>query len=331
VERKPDDRAIGAFFDELAGQPWLGRQRQFWPRFFFHITEVQNAAAILASGRLVCRARALAEQRMISDNASAEILSQSPPWLFDFVRLYFRPRTPTFYRNEGIRPRGLRDLDAHCPMPVAFMFDSISIAGRTGVQFSDGNLANHASRHGQDISFLRSLNFRDIYHEGRMDPLDNSRLTSRRQAEVIVPGELGFESLRHVATRSEAERETLLTLLQDSGEIIAPPEISVDPAVFFGTWTYVERATHMGGDVRFLFNPDTPNAVLFDAEFEWSDPPQETSTRTASSIRALGHVTVPIPACFQGRAVRLKVHLDGALAFFAMLAPIPSATIIEPR
>ena len=97
MQRKPDDIAIGAFFDELAGKSWLGYGRRFWPRFFFHVTNIENAASILRNGRLLSRPRALAEQCMVTDNASAEVLEESEPWLFDHARLYFRPRTPTFW------------------------------------------------------------------------------------------------------------------------------------------------------------------------------------------------------------------------------------------
>ena len=228
---------------------------------------------------------------MVSENASAEILGQPPRWLSDFVRLYFRPRTPTFYRNEGIRPSGLRDLDSHCPMPVAFLLDSKEIAGRMGVQFSDRNLARQSTRRGQDTGFLRSLDFQDIYHNQAMGPEDKSELTSRRQAEIIVPDELGLESLKYVATRSEAERQTLLTLLQDAEASAASPEqIIARPECFFGMWSYVERATLVGGEVRLLFNPDTRNAVQFEAAFTWIDPVSATSLRTSASIRALERV-----------------------------------------
>jgi hypothetical protein len=130
LERKSDDRAIGAFFDELAEQPWLGNRRRRWPRFFFHITDVRYAASILADALLVSRAQASSEQEMVVGNASPDVLDQTPSWVFDYVRLYFRPRTPTFYRNEGIRPPGYRQMGASFPVPVAFMFDAKDVAGR---------------------------------------------------------------------------------------------------------------------------------------------------------------------------------------------------------
>ena len=270
---------------------------------------------------------------MTVGNASAEVLDQSPSWLFDFVRLYFRPRTPTFYRNEGIRPLAYRQMGAHCPVPVAFMFGAKDIAGRAGVRFSNSNLASASAMHGDDAGFLRSLDFRDIYHDGPMGLEDRSRLTSRRQAEIIVPGELGLEALVHVATRSPAERQTLLTLLEKEhgSSAMAPEMITVDSGLFFCEWTYIESVALVGSTIRCLFNPDSQTPGPFAAVFEWSDPAGGASTRTTHSLRCLGTVTVPVPGAFQGHAVRLTIRLDDALAFSGTLEPLPSGTMLVPR
>jgi hypothetical protein len=330
VGRKSDDEAIGAFFDELASQTWLGRPRQFWPRFFFHVTDVQNAASIFACGRLLCRNRARSEQRMATKTASADILGQTSPWLFDFVRLYFRPRTPTFYRNEGIRPIGFRDLDAHCPVPIALLFDAKDVAGRAGVQFSDGNLAGRLAARGEDARFLCGLDFREIYHEGTMPGAEKARLTARRQAEIIVPGELDLEALRFVVTRSTAERQTLLTLLGDMA-VAALPQIVVAPSLFHGRWTYVEQASLSRNVVHFLFNPDAQNPMVFHARSTWADPVSGASLQTNERLRALGNVNVPVPGQFHDRPLRLTVHLDDALAFAGVLEPLPTTAMISPR
>jgi hypothetical protein len=333
MERKPDDLAIGAFFDELARQPWLGYQRQLWPRFFSHVTNIENAASILRSGRLLCRFRALAEQCMVTDNASAEVLEQSAPWLFDHVRLYFRPCTPTFWHNEGIRPFGFRSYGAHCPVPVALLFDAKAIAGSSGVQFSDGNLASRAARLGDDLSFLRSLDFEDIYHNGPMSPERQPTLTTRRQAEVIIPDELALHDLRFVVTRSDAERQTLLTLLADTAWSHPPAIESVvaHSSFFHCRWTFIERVTLVGDQVRFLFNPDSLTPGPFDARFSWTDSATGNSTVTSGSLRGLGYVNVPVPVGFQGTAVNLTVHLDGSLAYAGTLEQMPSSILLGRR
>ncbi len=62
--------------------------------------------------------------KLLTDIAGPEIIESTPDEWKRFVRLYFRPRTPTQYRNEGIRPKGSLKLGAHCPVPVIFLFDA---------------------------------------------------------------------------------------------------------------------------------------------------------------------------------------------------------------
>jgi hypothetical protein len=330
VDRKPDDLAIGAFFDELASQPWLGFQRRLWPQFFFHVTDAHNAAAILSSGRLMCRSRAEREGWMRTDNASAEILTQSPPWLFDFVRLYFRPRTPTFWNNEGMRPLRFRAMGAHCPVPIALLFEAKEIAGQTGVQFSDGNLASVAARRGADLAFLRSLDFRDVYHNFQMMPEDKVRLTARRQAEIIVPGQLGLDALRWVVARSGPELTTLLALLEETtwSRESAMYEFRVHSSLFHCRWSYIERIDLIGNQVRFLFNPDSETPGPFDVSLTWQDPTTGHIQETQSMIRAVGTITVPVPQDFRGRVVELAVKLDDSLAYKGTLRPVPSSVLL---
>lgn len=164
--RKHDDEAISAFIDDLASQPWLGESRKAWPRHLFHITDARNAAMILVSNEFLCRSLAIQRNLMVTDNASPEIIEHSGPEIQNFVRLYFRPRTPTFYNNEGIRPIKHRSMGSHCPIPIAFIFDSKSILGMQSTQFCDGgyNRPGRPPNVGSSATFLRSLDFTQIYH-----------------------------------------------------------------------------------------------------------------------------------------------------------------------
>ena len=94
----------------------------WWQKYVYHFTDVQNAARILTDGIIYCRAEAVRRGRMVVDNASPEIIAQTRTEFTRFVRLYFRPRTPTQFRNEGIRPRTARVLGSHCPVPILFLF-----------------------------------------------------------------------------------------------------------------------------------------------------------------------------------------------------------------
>ncbi|MCC6315464.1 MAG: DUF4433 domain-containing protein [Thermomicrobiales bacterium] len=132
MPRKPDDAAIAVAVDRLSVAAWLQGMQRDWPGFLFHVTDVHNARSILSMGRLLCRE--VLQDRGIAgpQTAAPRIIATTAPWVHQHVRLYFRPRTPTRWRNEGIRPRGEIWQGAHCPVPVALLFDAKSILGMAG-------------------------------------------------------------------------------------------------------------------------------------------------------------------------------------------------------
>src|SRR5690242_17398214 len=270
MRRKPDDAAIGAFFDDLARQPWLGPERQRWPDFLFHITDVRNAASILHMGRLLSRARAIELGVMANDQAAPSIIQATPPRFRHHARLYFRPRTPTMYRNEGIRPTGDPAYGgAHCPMPVALLFDARFVAGMPGVMFTDRSAAHSLCRTGDGAGFLRSLRFQDIYNQ---QPFG----TEPKHAEALVPDELSIEALRHVFVRTPAERQTLLRLLAETGGLPAEFEhlrtsirVNVEPDFFFRRWTSVETVQAVGDLTTIRFNASAETPGPFIAVLSW--------------------------------------------------------------
>jgi hypothetical protein len=125
---------------ELSEQDWLKGNREWWLKYVFHYTDVRNAVEILENGRLLCRSKLDEHQGMIVDNASRNVMANTEDYVRDFVRLYFRPQTPTQYRNEGIRPKKHANVGIELPCSTFFPFDSEDILTRDS-QFSAGNLA----------------------------------------------------------------------------------------------------------------------------------------------------------------------------------------------
>ena len=102
VARKSDAADIEKFMRELPGRLNLGPARRSWPAYLFHVADIENAIRILGDGILLSRQLALA--RMARDTAHREIIDRTDDFTTSCARLYFRPRTPTSYRNEGFRP-----------------------------------------------------------------------------------------------------------------------------------------------------------------------------------------------------------------------------------
>lgn len=326
MERKPEDREIAAFIDEIAQAPWLNVAGRSWVPFLFHVTDIRNIPSILSTGKLLSRQRATAEGLMVTDNASAKIINATHERVRDSVRLYFRPKTPTAFRNEGIRPLGQRYDGAHCPIPVMLVFDAKQILGAAGTRFSDRNLASSTARLGSDLAFLRTIPFHEVFHNQATRP-DDWQVTSRRQAEVIVNQELSLDSLRRIYVRTDPELETLLTLLELDERVTQSlidhyrPHLRCNrqgQSLMHRRWSFVQQVTVGDTAVRLLFNPSTDTPGPFTAKLEWEHLSSgEFRLEEIQNYVARGWKQHPLPSGFRDSRFRLRLTLDDALAYFA--------------
>ncbi len=271
---KSDYRIINQFIRETKNADWLGHARRWWPDYLFHVTDIRNAVSILKTGLLLSREEAVKRDLMTTDNASSDIIAQTDDQWKDYVRLYFRPRTPTQFRNEGFRPANDQRLNAHCPAPVCFLFDSVSILIRSDSRFSDGNLASGKAFAFSSAADLQRIPFQSVYHDEPIpEEVDRRDITFRKNAEVIVPKRIELDSLRFVVSRSPAEYETLLHLLPPPLRRKWGPRVIFAPHsnLFFKKWTLVERVEKNSESVVFHFNPDSSTPHPFHLEFKVID------------------------------------------------------------
>ena len=180
----------------------------------FHFTDINNAANILSEGLIWSRAEL--EKKEFFDIASSEILSKTDETdeeVKKYARLYFRPRSPMQYRNEGIRVVNNIQLDAHCPVPVYFLFEAIPILEKEDTEFSNGNLASSYSTRDKSVDFYMQIPFNKVYHDKSLfgiDEIERYEIKRNRSAEVLIPKCLDLTYLREICCRSQAEYETLI-------------------------------------------------------------------------------------------------------------------------
>lgn len=203
MHQKPDAESIRIFLEELGNQDWVRRsEKRWWPQLLFHYTDVNNAVRILQDGYLYSREQLENEKGLVVSSGSSAVLAGTDTTIKECVRLYFRPRTPTQFHAEGVRSRPVlaRSMfpDAHCPVPVFFLFDSASILTRADSLFSDGSLASPKAQIFKTANELMDLPWTKIYHNSWFDVNKDRDIVFRRGAEVIVPGRLDLESLRFI-------------------------------------------------------------------------------------------------------------------------------------
>ena len=150
---KDDASEIRAYMQGRASQLNLDNTKKRWPKWVFRSDHIENVAAILEYGKLLSRARAESEKLIFHDIASPEHIAELSTCQGRYVRLYFRPRTPTQYANEGIRPSSKIQYGAHMPVPVYLLF-SAELLEEEEIQFTRGRLRSDTEI-GDGASFLR--------------------------------------------------------------------------------------------------------------------------------------------------------------------------------
>ncbi|MFK5975666.1 MAG: DarT ssDNA thymidine ADP-ribosyltransferase family protein [Sulfurovum sp.] len=219
----------------------LGTQK-WWTKYLFHFTDISNSLLILETGFIYSREKAIHLNLMKNDNANDSVIKKTSMIHKEYARLYFAPSTPTQYRNEGIRPKDSISENAHCPIPIMFVFNFIKIFMINEIKFTDGNLATDSDIFDK-VQDLNRLNFNDIYHRTRFYPEDRNRIINARHSEILVKDKLILQNnLSLLIVRSEAEKETLLYQMSDNLIEFYKNKIFIQPKVgiFINEWFYIE-------------------------------------------------------------------------------------------
>lgn len=189
----------------------------WWPKYAFHFTDVRNAVGILRSGTMFCRALAKQLNVMQNENASKIVIDMTSEDVKGYVRLYFRPLTPTQYHNEGFKHPMMRlgnGDDANSPVPVFFMFDLVRILSLPGTRFSEISMAKNDGKMRSGFDEFSNLPFDKIYDNA----WQNLKTTKPyRHAEILYPSQLYInQAIRFICCRNELEAQTLCNLLRDA-------------------------------------------------------------------------------------------------------------------
>ena len=271
-ETKSNSEKIKEFIAKQRNSLYLSSKRKnWWPKYLYHYSDVNNIVSILESNHLYSRKLALEKGLLKVDIASSGIISNTRNRIKSFVRLYFRPKTPTQYRNEGIRPISQRELDSHCPVPIYLIFDSEHLLSLPESKFSKGNLAIFGKSFTDDLSKLFDFPFDLIYHDTSVYDEDEKRkVVAHRNAEVIIPNSLNLNYLKHIVCRSSAEKDTLLNLLSDDSYQAWKSKITIDTKNYFfwKKWTYVEEVILSSSYLILQFPPDSKSPGPFKLNIE---------------------------------------------------------------
>lgn len=303
-----------------------GTNKKAWFKYCYHFSHIENIISILEDGFLLSRAEAIRLEKMVNDNASEQIIQLTHSKYKNYVRLYFRPKSPTQYHNEGFKTKEqlrISRLDAQCPVPVFLFFDMEKVLNHPQSQFSEKSLASSG-----DIKLYNSpeefkaLPFDKIYHDRTLSQSERESIVGHRHAEIIIPNQLHLEEiLKKIVVRSPAEKDTLISLMNENLKEKYGHLILIDSTqdVFFNRWTYLREVTLLstGLELELSVSPEINNSlpIQFDLELEFVFDKGDSLTIPHTFYN---WVAVPkIVLNFQSpkESYRVQVKFDGHLMY----------------
>lgn len=318
INRKKDADEIKKLIRRLKQQHWLSYAQKWWPDYLYRVDNITAAAKILNMDKLFSRDAAQACGLMDKNCAHPDVIKKPNPRWMKYVRLYFRPRTPTQYANEGFRPSHQLDSGAHCPIPIVMLFDSCEILTRETTIFSNGNLAVWGVQTGTDYTFLKRIPFEKVYYDKGLDQRTKKEIIFHRHAEVVVPDELDISPLRFIGCRTQAEYESLIHLLNPKARERWSDKIGLGAKLNLHNkcWTYVERVVLNNERIQFMFNPSskTPGPFKTQVKIEVEETSKnyywEENFFMANSI-----LTMDISSIEQSHAYLVRLLLNDDIAY----------------
>ncbi|WP_176527033.1 DarT ssDNA thymidine ADP-ribosyltransferase family protein [Bacillus thuringiensis] len=232
-----------------ANTTFLSTNLKYLTQYAYHFSNITNVANILKEGKLYCRNSKKLEGKNVHDNASPEVIHCTDEEIKDYVRFYFRPKTPTQYHNEGIRSKTQinEHLHAHCPVPVFLVFDIDQILNKPNAYFTHESLASH---HHVEVynsyTDLEAAPFSYIYHFDPISQEERDMVVKARHAEILVKNECDLSSLKYIYCRNQAEADTLKSLLPAKirlqyNDIITVPTNKYH--FFFNNYTQIDNVS----------------------------------------------------------------------------------------
>ncbi|MCL6283631.1 DUF4433 domain-containing protein [Ruegeria sp. 2012CJ41-6] len=232
---------------------WLGKFSNYkrkWLKHLFHHANIDAAIDILKSGELLSRKDAVARNALRIDIAPDDIIQHRND-AHEYVRLYFRPKTPTQYHIEGIRKEADFYRGKHAGFLVMLAFNRESVLTLGDTRFSNRNMQSHLSEILDGDTGFEKLDFRGIYHDEAY-PSDEEK--SQRCAEVLASSPLNLAStLRAIVVRTDADVATIKYRLMQEGleKFIPLVRRSQDNAVFLHEYAAVQFVDAAPGRIKF--------------------------------------------------------------------------------
>jgi len=208
----------------------IEKQNSPFKGYVYHFTHLENMSSILEDGVLKSRSKAV-----FKDSASHGAIGHTIEEKKDYVRFYFRPKTPTQYYNENFgREDSLEKLGSEpiCPIPIFLKIpiDEILVHPTIEWEVSLGNMAKTTTQYGNTSELMKQFDFNGVYLE--KDNGFQGRCFASSQQEFLIKNQLPLNSLNfEIICQDKSSLDSLIAMLGKGNPLIA--KISIDAKYFY--------------------------------------------------------------------------------------------------
>ncbi|MCL5066674.1 MAG: DUF4433 domain-containing protein [Firmicutes bacterium] len=251
-----------------------GGSTAIWIGYGYHFTELSNVPSILQDNVLYSRQDATLNGLIASEVGDPGILNRTTDSVREYVRFYWRPRTPMLYGIEGIRAQNRYPYDGRCAIPIYFCVPLDDLFSKPAVRFSDRNAASPYANFGETADFVLGIPFDKVFHDGAFVPSERDEIVARRQAEIQVHHSVSLTPNTVILVRSPAELSMLRDILPVAIRSVWDHRIRVATRspVFFKRWLFVDHVERQKDTVHLFWNPQARlsevGPVAFTVTFE---------------------------------------------------------------
>lgn len=186
--------------------------------YLIHFTDITNIGHILSSGYLKSRALLNDSKETFFDGSNHDVIEHTKEDIKHYVRFFYREKTPTLYKSEGIKLQDERDT-GHRAIPVALIFDRNMMFHR-GVCFLDGsgsskitkrvNSINAATRFNWSTILKRGPHSEDELYDSANPDISKRKIINHRNAEFLYPNKVDLFYLKSIAFRTSVDMERMI-------------------------------------------------------------------------------------------------------------------------
>lgn len=215
---------------------------------FIHSTNFDNFIKIIKSKELCSRDYLLKNGISFNDIANQNIVTQQEN-LRKYVRFYFRCKTPTYYRNEGIKSEKSLNKEnnkAHSAIPVILIFNA-EIAKNDNCRYKAQNRMNEQCKN--SIFLLREY-WDYIFQNDSISFINKNykQFAKYKMAEFLYPEKISTNYIVKIIFRSICDKERAIQILGDN------PLFEVNDSYFCNNYLYPKEYLYKDNILSIVYN-----------------------------------------------------------------------------